>query len=467
MKFIKCIIFLVILLETTITIAQKENIFLQRSYWQLNPSISDIEEKIKEGHNITALNEHFFDAVSWALIEKTDNTTIKYLLTKQGNDVNKLTHDARTYIFWAAYRDNLEMMKFLVNQGAKTDIIDSHGYSLLNFTAVTGQLNTKLYDFCIAHGADIVNEKNKEGANALLLVAPFIKEYSFIEYFTSKGIDLHSTDQQGNGIFNYASKRGNTNLLDILVKKGVAYKGLNNNNGNAMLFASNGTRGHTNSLATYQFLEKLGIAPNVTTKKGQTPLHALAYKSKETDVLGYFLSKGVSINSKDHTGRTALTNAVQWGTTKVVDFLVANGADVSVKDNQGNTLAYYLLHSFDADQPEMFNKKLTTLTKQGFDIKERSEKNGGSLYHIALDKNNITLLKRIKAFDIDVNTKNKEGITPLHKAAMTAKDESILKYLLSIGADKNIKTDFEESVYDLASENELLQKNKIAINFLK
>lgn len=66
-----------------------------------------------------------------------------------------------------------------------------------------------------------------------------------------------------------------------------------------------------------------------------------------------------------------------------------------------------------------------------------------------------------------MNSKNKEGITPLHLAVMKAKDTSIINYLLSIGADKTAKTDFDESVYDLASENELLKKQKVNINFLK
>jgi uncharacterized protein len=39
--------------------------------------------------------------------------------------------------------------------------------------------------------------------------------------------------------------------------------------------------------------------------------------------------------------------------------------------------------------------------------------------------------------------------------------------LISIGADKSITTDFEESVYDLASENELLTQRNIKIDFLK
>ena len=98
--------------------AQEGNIFHDRSFWKTNPSITVIDKKIAEGNNTSALNKNAFDAVSFALLEKVDTKTIQYLLSKKGNDVNKLTHDGRTYLFWAAYKDNLEMMRFLVKNGA-------------------------------------------------------------------------------------------------------------------------------------------------------------------------------------------------------------------------------------------------------------------------------------------------------------------------------------------------------------
>jgi len=70
-------------------------------------------------------------------------------------------------------------------------------------------------------------------------------------------------------------------------------------------------------------------------------------------------------------------------------------------------------------------------------------------------------------YNIDVNAKNGQGYTALHIASMKAKNDDILKYLLSKGADHSIKTDFEESAYDLAIENELLKKNNTELNFLK
>lgn len=499
MKCIKLTFSLLLLLTIAMGNAQDSNIFLDRAYWKTNPSIKSIEQNITEGHDISALSSSYFDAVSWALIEQVDNRTIKYLLSKKGNDVNKKTHDGRTYVFWAAYKNNLEMMQYLINKGAKMNVIDSHGYSVLNFAAVTGQLNPKLYDLCIANGSNPVTETNHDGANALLLVAPFLQNETLIDYFTSKGISINSTDANGNGLFNYATKNGNIELLKTLVNKGVETNVITKNGGNAMIFASQGTRRHTNSLEVFKYLESIGVTPNITTNSGTTPLHALAYKCKDLKVFDYFISKGVAINQADkegntallnaaynndlavikhlikltdninvanNEGKTALTNAIYRNTVDVVDLLIKNGADITVKDKNGNTLAYYLLKAYRSKSPEIFNKKLAILTKNGLNIKA-TQANGNTLFHVALNNSNLNLLKRVHDLGIDVNQKNDEGISPLHIAAMKAKDQSILKYLINIGADKTIKTDFNESVYDLAKENELLQLNTINIEFLK
>ena len=92
---------------------------------------------------------------------------------------------------------------------------------------------------------------------------------------------------------------------------------------------------------------------------------------------------------------------------------------------------------------------------------------GNSLLQIATQNNDLKLLKRLSVFNIDVNTKNKEGLTALQIAVMKGKNHQIIKYLLGIGADKNVTTVFGETVYDLASENELLNKENNNISYLK
>lgn len=476
----------------------QDNIFLSRDYWKVNPTIAQVEKDIKAGNDPSQLNKNAFDAVVYALLEKANNTTIEHLLSKRGNDVNKITHDGRTYIFWAAYKGNLEMMKYLLKKGAKTDIIDSHGYSILNFAAVTGQRDMQLYDFLIANGANPKTEKNLDGANALLLVAPFLESDTMIDYFVAKGIDLHSTDSNGNGIFNYAAKKGNIKFLEILLAKGVTYKTPAKDGGNAFIFASQGTRSSSNSLESYKYLGKLGLNPNVTTKNGLSPLHALAYKNKDLEIFSYFIEKGVDVNQADSDGNTAFINAAsqndlksisylisyvtdinatnkkgqtalmmatQFNTPEAVDFIIKKGGDALAKDREGNTLAFYVLESY-SSKNSAFDEKLKLLQEAGL-VVNQSQANGQTLWHLAVKKNEIDLLKKIAQFHIPVNTKNDNSLTPLHMAAIKATDTEILKFLIERGADKKLKTDFDESVLDLALENELLQKQQVELNFLR
>ncbi|MNR41307.1 Ankyrin repeats (3 copies) [compost metagenome] len=86
---------------------------------------------------------------------------------------------------------------------------------------------------------------------------------------------------------------------------------------------------------------------------------------------------------------------------------------------------------------------------------------------MAVVKNDLALLKKIANLNIDINVKNTDGLTALHKAAMISKDDAILKYLLSLGAKKDVTTEFDESPYSLAKENESLTKNNISLEFLK
>ncbi len=493
----------------TVAVQAQQNTLLSQAFWQNTPDLNMVKTEIAKGNSATQANAMSMDAVVLAINAQVSAEIIKYLLDQPGIDVNKLTHDDRNYLHWAAMRGNTEVMEYLIGKGAKTDVQDSHGTTPFTFAASGGQQNTKVYDILIAQGINPKKELNADGANALLLAIGSDKDFKLTEYFTGKGLDLKSTDAAGNNAFAYAAKSGNTELLKMLIQKGVPV------NQNAMLMAaqSGGRRGpggggNGANLAFYQYLESLGVQPKTSSKTGQNVLHYLVRKPNQGENISYFLAKGINVNQADEDGNTvlinaaassrdtaviamllpkvknisqtnrqgnsALTMAVRSNSPEMVRFLLAKNADVKVLDSKGNNLAYYLVSSyspagerqFNGAKPEDFDAKMKILSDKGLNV-AAPQTDGNTLYHLAVAKNDVALLQKIQPLGIDVNAKNKEGLTALHKAALIAKNDVLMKYLVSIGAKTNIGTNFNETAFDLASENESLSKNKISVTFLK
>ncbi|TRZ41173.1 ankyrin repeat domain-containing protein [Robertkochia solimangrovi] len=489
---------LLLLLFCTLLAAQNSNIFYNRDFWKKNPGVERIKKEIKAGNDPVALNPNAFDAIVYASLEGAPLESIKYLLSLEGNSVNKITHDGRSYLIWAAYAGNLPLVEYLIEKGSDVTIEDDHGYNALTFAANAGQQDTRLYDVLIKSGID-VKSVNRSGANALLLVAPSLEDDKLISYFTSKGISLNSTDENGNNIFNYAARKGNTKLMDLLISKGVNYKTLNKENGNAVLFAAMGGRGYSNPIEVYDYLAKLGLQTNVVTTSGRTPLHYVAGNGSSPAIVQYFLDAGVDPKQKDDEGNTALLAAARAGNLEVVkmllplagdidqankdgvtplaysvmrnngelfDMLIRKGAQPNLRDAKGNSLAGIAFNSFNKRNAETFEHILGVLKVNGADFKDVQE-NGNNLFHLAVLKQDPYLITKAARIGISPNEKNNEGLTALHLAAMKAGNPELISLVLNEGGDKEIRTDFEESAYDLAMENEMLTEFRNDLSILK
>lgn len=488
-------IFISLALAATLVVsAQQKNTLLEASFWKTAPTVDAVKAEIEKGNSPSEANVNAFDVPVIAINNDASLESIKFLLDQPGNTINKSTHDSRIYLHWAAYRGNTALVEYLIAKGSDINFEDSHGATPIAFAAVNGLLNQGVCEAFFKAGID-PKKKYADGANLLLLAVPFDKDLTLTDYLVTKGLSLKDVDNNGNTAFDYAARTGNVALLKKLAEKGVKHTD------NALLIATQGTRRETTPLETYKYLvEEVKIKPTATNKSGDNVLYLLANKPNQTEIINYFLSKGVDANKANKDGNTpviaaagaretavleqllpkvkninlqnlkgesALTFAVKSGTPEAVAILLNKGADVNVKDKDGNNLGIYLVQSYRPDpKQDAFSAKAKLLQDKGLNL-AAAQKDGSTLYHFAITKNDLTLLKKLADLNIDVNAKNKDGLTALHKAAMVAKDDTILKYLISIGAKKDIKTEFDESVYALAKENESLTKQNVSIEFLK
>ncbi|MEM8886823.1 MAG: ankyrin repeat domain-containing protein [Bacteroidota bacterium] len=477
--------------------AQDSNIFLQRSFWKGKPSVEDIQQKIKEGHDPAESGSHGFDGVSYGIIDDAPLESIAFMLEQEGNPLEKPTHGGVSYLLWASYKGNLPVMEHLIGKGANVHMATSRGTNILSMAAIGGVEDKKVYDLIFSNGVKVAYN-NSIGSNALhLLAGSGADDKAIYTYLAEKGISWDSKDQEGNGIFNYAARGGNMDIMKWCVEKGLDYTSLNTKGENALFFAAYGRKRSTIQLETFKYLEELGLDVDVVNWEGQSPLHH-AIRRADVEVLEFFLERGVNVNQIDKYGNTALINAaggklpmlekilplvddvnhqnhkghsalnmaILRSSTSSFDLLVEHGADIQVVDERNNNLFYHAFKNFSPKREKTTEHFIQALSEKGLKLTDGFYE-GNSLAHLAVEKNSPYLLEKAISLGANINQTNEMGLSPLHLAAMTSTDGDLISILLDAGADKNILTEFEESAYELATENEMLDKNEVSLSSLK
>ena len=490
------IVLLALLTLLTVSALAQTNPFLDPGFWKKNPAVEDVKKAIGEGHDPLAFNSNAFDGITLAINNNAPYETIVFLLNHPGASVHRITHDGRIYLHWAANRGQVKLVKYLIEKGSNLDAEDSRGTLPVAFAANGGQSNPAVYDAFFEAGVK-PQKKYRNGMTLLMIGIANDPTLTLTSFFESKGMSLQDVDDQGNTVFDHAARAGDVKLLKSLLARGAKPSD------NAILMAAQGSRRGPAPMEVFQFLlNDLQLNAKAVAASGDNVLHYLVRRPNQSELVRFFLEKGVDPNQVNQEGNNVLMNAVGGNDTAMaglilnrttqidaankkgetalfmatrnsspamMGLLIQKGADVKRIDVDGNNIAAHLIQSYRApragETADVFGEKIKLLQENGLNFKQ-AQQNGNTLYHFAVAENDINLLKRIATLGIDVNARNKDGLTALHRAAMISKNDAVLKFLLSVGADKSIKTEFDETAYDLALENDYLKNNQISIDFL-
>jgi ankyrin repeat protein len=145
-----------------------------------------------------------------------------------------------------------------------------------------------------------------------------------------------------------------------------------------------------------------GIIAN-TNKNGETALHWAAY-SKNPNIINMILADKNSfklINKQDKIGRTPLHfNALQWGNLEVAKSLIANKADLNIKDINGQTPLHYALALKKWELVKLYidsgaDRRLKDKNGNDFDeyIMTKGDIKAFNIFYNYLNSNNQAILK--------------------------------------------------------------------------
>ena len=200
-----------------------------------------------------------------------------------------------------------------------------------------------------------------------------------------------------------------------------------------------------------EFLISKGADVNVTDF--DYPLLSIAAMGSRVDLVEILIENGAKIDTVDYKGSTALHRASEHDSpdaAKTVEYLISKGAVVNTADMEGRTPLHWAEIKETAEVLLENGAKLDSMDLYGETPLHNSAKAG---------KGRVTRL--LVSRGADKNKKDHTGRTPLHWAVESC--SPCAQYLIEVGANLNIKDDYEMTPLDLAEKDseiyQLLIKN--------
>jgi ankyrin repeat protein len=157
-------------------------------------------------------------------------------------------------------------------------------------------------------------------------------------------------------------------------------------------------------------------------------LHVASLSAKTTEILDVILETGkFDINGLDNNGWTPLHCAI-IGSNAVTNarYLLEKGADPTMGDNKGHT-PFHMAASFSRKTNIL---DFILVNNNQFDIDHRNQF-GMTALHTAIMKSNTATAEFLLSKGANPNAADQHGYTPLHVAAVYAKDKNIIELLVS------------------------------------
>lgn len=167
---------------------------------------------------------------------------------------------------------------------------------------------------------------------------------------------------------------------------------------------------------------------------GTTPLDS-TWDSRIATV-EFLIKCGADINLKNSEGETPLYLVSREGRVAMTELLLKHGADVNLKNNRGETLLHSIARY--GSLYDYIDAKLVLFMKYGADANIKNNK-GNTPLHLAVKYDRIAMAELLIKCRGDINQKNNEGETPLSFVPSQDMAKLLISLAKAIGDEKAVK----------------------------
>ncbi|KAK1944044.1 Ankyrin repeat domain-containing protein 50 [Phytophthora citrophthora] len=311
---------------------------------------------------------------------------IMEFLVSNGARINEKGDEGRTALHEAATGGHLIVVQWLVANDSKVNVKDTNGWTPLHRAASCGHF--PVVQWLVCQGSSL-NEKNNIGQTPLYAAASTGK-LAVVQWLAANGARINERNITGQTAMNAAASMGHLDVVQWLVKEGAPVNGKDNEKRTALFAAAS-----------------MGHLP----------------------VVQRLVDNGASLFNKDVSDRTVLHVAASTleGNLSVIDFLTTEGLEPFDRDKLGNTAMHYAVTGHRYEIVYLFLR----------DFQNRMPPKADLLHTLfaAARADEVGIIQLLKdKYQADICHVNTQGRTMLHQAAVGGAI-NVVKLLLDVGVE--------------------------------
>ena len=337
------------------------------------------------------------DKGGWNVYHKAANIgnlqILQELIMHNNEYVNDVDKGNWTPLYHAVSNGHIEIVNYLLSNKADVSVKAEKGWNVYHRAANNGRL--KILQAISMHNNDYVNDGDETNWTPLYH-AVANGHIEIVNYLLSIKADVCVKTVKGSNVYHRAANIGNLQILQAIIMHNNDYVNDGDKTNWTPLYHAV-ANGHI-EIINYLLSIKADVC--VKTVKGNNVYHRAANIGNLQSLQAIIMHNNDYVNDVDKMNRTPLYHAVSNGQIEIVNYLLSNKADVSVKADEG-----------------------------------------WNVYHRAANNGRLKILQAISMHNNDyVNDGDETNWTPLYHAVANGHIE-IVNYLLSIKADVSVKTD--------------------------